>query len=100
MKTCALASKSPCISPIVEDGEHWILCNASPDIRAQLDAFDAMQPARAVRDTGISAVLLCDSQFDHTTSLLMLHEGMPLDGVEQNSGARRSEQRLPSLSTC
>jgi len=55
---------------ISEDGEHWILFNASPDIRAQLAAFPAMQPARALRDTGISAIVLIDSQVDHTTGLL------------------------------
>ncbi|WP_203142707.1 pyrroloquinoline quinone biosynthesis protein PqqB [Marinobacter mangrovi] len=64
---------------ISEDGERWILCNASPDIRAQLAAFPPMQPARSVRDTGIAAVLLMDSQIDHTTGLLTLREGCPLD---------------------
>ncbi|TGN40579.1 pyrroloquinoline quinone biosynthesis protein PqqB [Marinobacter confluentis] len=64
---------------ISEDGEHWILCNVSPDIRAQLASFSAMQPNRTLRDTGINAVVLFDSQLDHTTGLLMLREGMPLD---------------------
>jgi pyrroloquinoline quinone biosynthesis protein B len=64
---------------ISQDGQHWILCNASPDIRAQLASFEAMQPARALRDTGIESILLFDSQVDHTTGLLMLREGMPLD---------------------
>ncbi|MCG7198385.1 pyrroloquinoline quinone biosynthesis protein PqqB [Marinobacter pelagius] len=62
-----------------QDGEHWILFNASPDIRAQLAAFPAMQPARALRDTGISAVVLMDSQVDHTTGLLSLREGLPME---------------------
>ncbi|MEH6625940.1 MAG: pyrroloquinoline quinone biosynthesis protein PqqB [Motiliproteus sp.] len=61
------------------DGEHWLLFNASPDIRAQLASFSAMQPARALRDTGISAVLLIDAQIDHSTGLLMLREGCPFD---------------------
>ena len=60
-----------------DDGEHWILCNASPDIRAQLQAFAPMQPARALRDTGINAIVLLDSQIDHTTGLLSLREGCP-----------------------
>jgi len=64
---------------ISEDGERWILFNASPDIRAQLASFPAMQPARALRDTGISAIVLMDSQVDHTTGLLSLREGLPLD---------------------
>jgi pyrroloquinoline quinone biosynthesis protein B len=62
---------------ISEDGLHWILCNASPDIRAQLEAFPAMQPARQVRDTGIAAIVLLDSQIDHCTGLLTLREGCP-----------------------
>ncbi|MEC7815347.1 MAG: pyrroloquinoline quinone biosynthesis protein PqqB [Pseudomonadota bacterium] len=64
---------------VSEDGERWILINASPDIRAQLAAFPAMQPARALRDTGIAAIVLMDSQVDHTTGLLSLREGLPMD---------------------
>jgi pyrroloquinoline quinone biosynthesis protein B len=59
------------------DGERWILFNASPDIRAQLESFPAIQP-RGLRGTGIQAVVLVDSQIDHTTGLLMLREGCPL----------------------
>jgi pyrroloquinoline quinone biosynthesis protein B len=61
------------------DNANWLLINASPDIRAQLEAFPAIQPKQGVRDTGIRAVLLIDSQIDHTTGLLMLREGKPLD---------------------
>ncbi len=53
--------------------------NASPDIRTQLESFPAMQPARGIRDTGITGVILMDSQIDHTTGLLILREGQPLD---------------------
>lgn len=60
-----------------DDGEQWILCNASPDIRAQLAAFPALQPARRVRDTAIGAIVLLDSQIDHCTGLLSLREGCP-----------------------
>lgn len=60
-----------------DDGVHWVLCNASPDIRAQLQSFAPMQPGRALRDTGIAAVILMDSQIDHTTGLLSLREGCP-----------------------
>jgi pyrroloquinoline quinone biosynthesis protein B len=60
-----------------DDGVNWILCNASPDIRAQLQGFAPMQPNRGLRDTGISAIILMDSQIDHTTGLLSLREGCP-----------------------
>ncbi|MCY1401286.1 Coenzyme PQQ synthesis protein B [compost metagenome] len=62
-----------------DDGVHWVLCNASPDIRAQLQGFAPLQPARALRDTGIAAIILLDSQIDHTTGLLSLREGCPHD---------------------
>ncbi|MFI3138377.1 MAG: pyrroloquinoline quinone biosynthesis protein PqqB [Methylococcaceae bacterium] len=61
------------------DNVNWLLFNTSPDIRAQLDAFPAIQPKNGIRDTGIKAILLIDSQIDHTTGLLMLREGKPLD---------------------
>ena len=57
------------------DGVNWVLFNASPDIRAQLEAFPPMQPARAVRDTGICAIVLSDAQIDHTTGLVILQIG-------------------------
>jgi pyrroloquinoline quinone biosynthesis protein B len=60
-----------------DDGVNWVLCNASPDIRAQLQGFAPMQPGRALRDTGIAAIILMDSQIDHTTGLLSLREGCP-----------------------
>jgi len=54
--------------------EDWVLFNASPDIRAQLESFPPLQPARKRRDTAIRAILLVDSQIDHTTGLLLLRE--------------------------
>ncbi|HZX16050.1 MAG TPA: pyrroloquinoline quinone biosynthesis protein PqqB [Pseudomonas sp.] len=62
---------------ISDDGEQWILCNASPDIRAQIEAFPALQPARKLRDTAIAGIVLLDSQIDHCTGLLTLREGCP-----------------------
>lgn len=62
---------------ISEDGVEWVLCNASPDIRAQLEGFPKLQPARKPRDTAIAAIVLLDSQIDHTTGLLTLREGCP-----------------------
>jgi pyrroloquinoline quinone biosynthesis protein B len=61
------------------DDHNWLLFNTSPDIRAQLEAFPAIWPKEGVRDTGIKAIMLIDSQIDHTTGMLMLREGKPLD---------------------
>lgn len=59
------------------DDSRWILFNASPDIRAQLEAFPQIRAAATPRGTGIAAIVLMDSQIDHTTGLLMLREGCP-----------------------
>ncbi|HMK14224.1 MAG TPA: pyrroloquinoline quinone biosynthesis protein PqqB [Burkholderiales bacterium] len=64
---------------ISENNLDWILFNASPDVLAQIKAFPALQPARSIRDTAIRAIILIDSQIDHTTGLLMLREGKPLE---------------------
>jgi pyrroloquinoline quinone biosynthesis protein B len=60
------------------DGESWVLVNASPDLPQQLKSFPALQPARALRDSAIVAVVLVDAQLDHTLGLLTLREGRPL----------------------
>lgn len=59
---------------ISSDGVDWILFNASPDIKKQMDDFPALQPAREVRDTAIKAILITDAQIDHVTGLLTLRE--------------------------
>ncbi|WP_040661965.1 pyrroloquinoline quinone biosynthesis protein PqqB [Nitrococcus mobilis] len=63
---------------ITADGRNWVLVNASPDLRQQLTRTPLLQPARASRDTGIQAVILIDSQLDHTSGLLTLREGKRL----------------------
>jgi pyrroloquinoline quinone biosynthesis protein B len=60
---------------VSSNGVDWVLFNASPDVLAQIKAFPALQPGRAIRDTGIRAIVLVDGQIAHTTGLLMLREG-------------------------
>ncbi|KON81243.1 pyrroloquinoline quinone biosynthesis protein PqqB [Azoarcus sp. PA01] len=60
------------------NGDDWVLFNASPDLLAQIRANPCLQPARALRDSGIAGVVLIDAQVDHTTGLFMLREGKPL----------------------
>jgi len=59
---------------VSENGEDWLLVNASPDLLAQIAANPELQPARRARDSGIAAVLVIDAQIDHVTGLLMLRE--------------------------
>lgn len=64
---------------VSSDGQHWVLFNASPDVRAQLENFPEIHPHGKVRGTGIEAIVLIDSQIDHVTGLLILREGDPLN---------------------
>src|SRR5690554_3240292 len=59
---------------ISANGDDWLLVNASPDILAQIGANPELQPSRALRDSGIAAILLTDAQIDHVAGLLMLRE--------------------------
>jgi pyrroloquinoline quinone biosynthesis protein B len=56
------------------DRTTWFLLNASPDLRAQIDACPDLWP-RSGRDSPIAAVLLTDAELDHTMGLLLLREG-------------------------
>lgn len=63
---------------VSENNEKWILINASPDIRKQLEGFHEAQQSHLLRDTGIQAIILTDSQIDHVTGLLSLREAEKL----------------------
>lgn len=56
------------------DGERWLLCNASPDVRTQLAHTPALHP-RALRHSPVAAVALTNADIDHATGLLILREG-------------------------
>jgi len=64
---------------VTSGGPDWVLFNASPDLLAQFRAFPELQPARSLRDTAVRSIVLMDAQIDHTTGLLMLREGRPLE---------------------
>ena len=56
------------------DAASFVLVNASPDLRAQLEAHAPARPQRGPRDTGIAAIVLVDAQIDHTAGLFLLRE--------------------------
>jgi pyrroloquinoline quinone biosynthesis protein B len=67
----ARTQSSIAVSP---DRRRWFLFNASPDIRAQFEAFPGLHPGDG-RATPLEAVLLTDAEIDHTLGLLLLREG-------------------------
>lgn len=76
--TIAATARTQSSIAVSNDGNHWVLINASPDILVQLRATPALHPAAGGRDSRIAAVMLMDAQIDHVTGLLMLREGQPL----------------------
>jgi pyrroloquinoline quinone biosynthesis protein B len=59
------------------DGAHWVLLNASPDLRAQLAATRALHPREALRHSPIAAVLLTGAEIDQIAGLVNLRERQP-----------------------
>ena len=62
---------------ISADGESWFLINASPEIRAQIEACPDLWP-RAERNSPIAGILLTNGDLDHCLGLLSLRESHPL----------------------
>jgi pyrroloquinoline quinone biosynthesis protein B len=63
---------------VSDEGARWILFNASPDIRLQIESFAPLQPGDGIRGSGIAAIVPIDAQVHNTIGMLMLREGEPL----------------------
>src|SRR5215467_6987450 len=64
---------------ISADGRSWFLLNASPDIRAQVENFQPLQPVGGKgRNSPIEGVLVTNADLDHTLGLMLLREGEKL----------------------
>lgn len=60
------------------DDRHWFLINASPDLRAQVNATPRLHPARGeLRHSPIAGVILTNGEIDAIAGLLTLREGSP-----------------------
>src|SRR5215831_917649 len=62
---------------VTADGENWVLINASPDLRQQLQQTKALHPRTGTRGTPIKAVLVTGAEIDQITGLLSLREREP-----------------------
>jgi pyrroloquinoline quinone biosynthesis protein B len=79
---CALAwAGDPRVSPrgqtgiaISADGENWLLCNASPDLRTQILNCVQLRPRAGLRQSPIKAVILTGAEIDQAAGLLTLRE--------------------------
>ena len=62
---------------VTSDGRRWTLVNASPDLRAQIQATPRLHPREAARASPIAAVVLTGAEIDQTAVLLSLRERSP-----------------------
>jgi pyrroloquinoline quinone biosynthesis protein B len=60
------------------DGSHWLLLNASPDLRQQILSSADFVPARGSRNSPVNAILLTSADVDAVMGLLHLREFQPL----------------------
>lgn len=62
---------------VSNDGERWLLVNASPDLRQQIEANPPLWPKIPPRHSPIRAVVLTNGDVDAVAGLLHLREGTP-----------------------
>src|SRR5947209_8409331 len=62
---------------ISSDRQSWILLNASPDIRSQINQDSDLHPRAAKRGTPIASVFLTSAELDQVLGLLSLREFQP-----------------------
>jgi len=62
------------------DGRRWVLFNASPDLRQQINDNVALQPGKddGLRASPLAAIVLTSMDVDHVAGLLNLRESQPL----------------------
>lgn len=60
-----------------QDGDNWLVVNASPDIRQQIADNAELHPKNGARHSPIAAVLLTNGDVDHVAGLLTLRESSP-----------------------
>src|SRR5882757_1742535 len=62
---------------VSNDGEHWFLFNASPDLRQQIEANECLHPHHGLRSSPIAGVVLTGGDVDAIAGLLTLRERQP-----------------------
>lgn len=67
----------------------WILANASPDLRQQLETL-ATKPEDGLRAAPVAGILLTDAEIDHTAGLLLLRESSSPLRVYGSGDVRRA----------
>ena len=59
------------------DDRNWVVLNASPDLRQQIETTPPLQPSDGLRTSPIAAVVLTGGDVDAIAGLLTLRERQP-----------------------
>jgi len=73
----AAPSRTQSSIAVSADDLQWVLFNASPDLRQQINSPTTLLPRNGKRDSPIRSVVLTNGDVDHVAGLLTLREGHP-----------------------
>jgi pyrroloquinoline quinone biosynthesis protein B len=75
-----IAPRTQASVAVSADGRQWVLLNAAPDLRQQINATPELHPLpdAGARNSPIKAVVLTNGDVDAIAGLLCLREGQPL----------------------
>jgi pyrroloquinoline quinone biosynthesis protein B len=75
-----IAPRTQASVAVSADGRQWVLLNAAPDLRQQINATPELHPlpGGGARNSPIKAVVLTNGDVDAIAGLLCLREGQPL----------------------
>lgn len=73
----ARARRQESVAISADGRSDWLLVNCSPEVRAQIESFEALWP-RGRRDSPIAGIVLTNGDLDHCLGLLSLRESHPL----------------------
>lgn len=99
----SLQARTQASAAVSADGQQWFVLNASPDVRAQIEAFPALHPRR-LRDTPIGGIVLTNGDVDACLGLFILREDQPLviyasetveRGLREHNALTRTLERRP-----
>ncbi len=77
--TSGYRSRTQSSLAVSANGRDWVLLNASPDLRQQINETPALHPDKTgpLRNSPIKAVVVTNADVDHITGLVHLREAQP-----------------------
>jgi pyrroloquinoline quinone biosynthesis protein B len=76
-KDPAAPSRTQSSLAVTCDDRRWVIFNASPDLRQQINDNPALHPKNGLRHSPISGVVLTNGDVDHVAGLLTMRESHP-----------------------